>query len=302
MADYYHLAIAWDWEFDSDFVTMLEAQVQAQGLKSYSITHHNAHETTKALQKGGLQFGAFLDRAGDGDEKFPPLAKAIRKSSALFINHPDAIYDAIDKATMHLQFLTKGIDVPFSVIISPYAKKKEVELKLSDIAKLGWPFIMKPANTTGGGLGVILNAASLKDVIETRQHHKGDKYLLQERIVPLTIERRKGWFRVFWIFGTVLPCWWDDETHVYHIVTKQEIVQQRLRPLLTITKKIAEVCKLDFFSTEIAVTAEKRFVVVDYVNEICDMRLQSKALDGVPDLVASTICRKIAKHLKSTLR
>jgi len=302
MPDYYHLAIAWDWEYDTDFVAMLESQVQAQGLLSYSITHHNAQETIKAVQKSELQFGAFLDRAADGDEKFPPLAKAIRKTSTRLINHPDAIHDAIDKATMHLQFLTKGIDVPFSVIISPFAKKKEVELKLSDIAKLGWPFIMKPANTTGGGLGVILNAASLKDVIETRQHHKNDKYLLQERIVPLAINNRKAWFRVFSIFGTVIPCWWDDETHIYHIVTKQEVVGYRLRLLLTITKKIAEVCKLDFFSTEIAVTPERRFVVVDYVNEICDMRLQSRAVDGVPDTVALTICRKIAKHLKSTLR
>jgi len=75
-----------------------------------------------------------------------------------------------------------------------------------------------------------------------------------------------------------------------------------LRPLITITKKIYEVCKLDFFSTEIAVTANERFVVVDYVNDICDMRLQSKHVDGVPDLVVMEICRKIGRHLRSALR
>jgi hypothetical protein len=46
----------------------------------------------------------------------------------------------------------------------------------------------------------------------------------------------------------------------------------------------------------------ERCVVVDYVNDICDMRLQSAYIDGVPDLIVTEICRKIAKHLKITLR
>ncbi len=302
MTEYYHLAIAWDWEFDRDFVAMLEARIQSSRMYTYSISHHNVDETVKMLQKGELRFGAFLDRAGDGDEKFPPLAKYIKKTDTLFLNHPDHIQHAIDKATMHLEFIQKGIEVPFSVIISPYTKKKEVELRLSDIARLKWPFIIKPANTTGGGIGVVLNAATLKDVIETRQHHKNDKYLLQEKILPARLGARKGWFRVFCVFGSVIPCWWDDETHIYDIITRQEMKKHRLRTLLTITRIIHDVCKLDFFSTEIAVAEDGRFVAVDYVNDICDMRLQSKHRDGVPDVVADEICRKFSKHLRSVLR
>jgi hypothetical protein len=202
---------------------------------------------------------------------------------------------------MHLEFLTKGINVPFTIIISPYTKKKEVELKLSDIARLGRPFIIKPANTTGGGIGVILGAETLKDVIESRQRHKNDKYLLQEKISPIPLDGQKGWFRVFYSFDLVLPCWWDDETHVYRMITKDEVTTYGLRSLFTITRKIWEVCHLDFFSTEIAFTREGKFVVVDYVNDICDMRLQSLHFDGVPDLVVSEICRRIARHLRTVL-
>lgn len=299
---YYHLAIAWDWDLDSDFVATLESQIQAHRMLSYSVSHHNVHETVRYAQKGELRFGAFLDRAADGDEKFPPFARQMKKTSAYYINHPDYVHHAIDKATMHLEFVAKGIDVPFSVIISPHSKKKEVELRLSDIANLRWPFIIKPANTTGGGLGVVLNAASLKDVIDTRKHHKNDKYLLQEKITPAILKGRKGWFRVFCVFGSVIPCWWDDETHMYAILTKNNMTEFHLRPLLSITQKIHEVCKLDFFSTEIAFTEDGRFVTVDYVNDICDMRLQSKHLDGVPDLVVVEICKKIAKYLKQALR
>ena len=67
---------------------------------------------------------------------------------------------------------------------------------------------------------------------------------------------------------------------------------------VTTTKKIEGVCGLDFFSTEIAATSDRKFIAVDYVNEICDMRLASLYADGVPDLVVHEICRKIARHLK----
>jgi hypothetical protein len=301
MSEHFHLAVAWDWEYDREFLSLLESQIHAHRMLFYSISHHNSHETLRKLNKGELAFGAFLDRAADTDENFAPLSRALRKSTTLMINPPELTQHAVDKATMHLEFLTKGIEVPFTIIISPYTKKKEVELKLSDIARLGRPFIIKPANTTGGGIGVILGAETLKDVIESRQHHKNDKYLLQEKISPVPLDGQKGWFRVFYSFDLVLPCWWDDETHVYRMITKDEVTTYGLRSLFTITRKIWEVCHLDFFSTEIAFTREGKFVVVDYVNDVCDMRLQSQHPDGVPDLVVSGICRRIARHLRTEL-
>ena len=301
MPEHFDLAVAWDWEYDKEFIQLLESQMHAHELLFYSITHHNVDETLKKIQKDGLTFGAFLDRASDSDQKFEPLAKKIRKGSTLIINNPDALQHAKDKATMHLEFLTKGLEVPFTIIISPYSRKTEVELTLSDLANLGRPFIIKPANTTGGGTGVILGAESLKDVIESRQHHKNDKYLLQERIKPMMLDSQKAWYRIFYIFGLVLPCWWDDETHIFRTITENQMTDYGLQSLMTITNKIWEVCRLDFFSTEIAVTPDRKFVVVDYVNEICDMRPQSTHYDGVPDAVLIEICRHTARHLKTTV-
>ncbi|MBI4534837.1 MAG: hypothetical protein HY708_01075 [Ignavibacteriae bacterium] len=301
MTRHFHLAVAWDWEFDREFVEVLEFCLHAENLLFYSISHHNTLETLRKLQKEELSFGAFLDRASDADENFTALSRAIRNSDVLSINPPEVVQHAIDKATMHLEFLTKGLHVPFTIIISPYNKKREVELSLSDLARLGRPFIIKPANTTGGGVGVILGAETLKDVVDSRQHHKNDKYLLQEKIQPTFLNGQKGWFRVFYVFGLVIPCWWDDETHLYKTVTDSELMSLGLQQLIDITTKIWEVCRLDFFSTEIAATPKGKFVIVDYVNDICDMRLQSKHGDGIPDQVVLDICRQIAFHLKSRL-
>lgn len=296
-AELFQLAVAWDWELDRDFVDCLEREAISKGKTFYSISHHNIDETLARLKDGEIQFGSFLDRASDADAKFLPIVRWLQKSNTTSINPPEKLNAAIDKATMHLEFLSKGIDVPFTIIISPYNKRKELELSLSDLAHLGRPFIIKPANTTGGGTGVILGAETLKDVIETRQHHRNDKYLLQERVVPDYLGGTKAWFRVFSVFGTTIPCWWDDTTHIYRKLTDDERVEYNLSPLLSMTKKIFEVCGLEFFSTEIVRTKEGMFVAVDYVNEICDMRLQSQHPDGVPDEVVHQICRRIAEEV-----
>jgi glutathione synthase/RimK-type ligase-like ATP-grasp enzyme len=299
MDGHYTLAVAWDWVFDREFVTLLEKAVHDQGKTFFSITHHNVQEALHDVRSGSLTFGTFLDRASDTDERFRPLAHALAKQVARTINPHDRMHHAADKAIMHEEFLSRGIEVPYTLIISPFNRKREVELSLTDLAKLGRPFIIKPANTTGGGTGVILGAETLKDVIESRQHHKNDKYLLQEKIAPAELSSRPAWFRVFWVFGEVLKCWWNPKTHHYTVVTDEEMRAFSLVPLARMTSAIAEVCRLDFFSTEIAVTPEHRCVVVDYVNEICDMRLQSLHPDGVPDLIATKICEIIATNVPS---
>jgi hypothetical protein len=67
-----------------------------------------------------------------------------------------------------------------------------------------------------------------------------------------------------------------------------------LTPLRDITQRIASLCKLDWFSTEIALTLEE-FIVVDYVNDGIDTRIQSKAVDGVPDDVMREITGQLVE-------
>lgn len=291
----FSLGIAWNWEYDEDFIAGIEHKCSKRGLSTYRIVLRNLHDTIRRLQAGEIAFCAFLDRAAD-DESFAPIMKSLAKSPARIFNAFDHVEHAVDKATMHLEFITSGLQVPYTIIVSPYNKKKEIELSLSELAMLGRPFIIKPANTTGGGVGVVLGAESLKDVIETRQHHKNDKYLLQETVKPKYLEGNKAWFRVLYAFGEIIPCWWDDVTHIYRRVTIEEEQTFRIEALHDVMKTIQKVCKLDFFSSEIVLTGENKFVVVDYVNEVCDMRLQSKHKDGVPDDVVQRIQELIAEE------
>jgi len=289
MTDRIDIAVAWDWADDRDFISLIDGECRKRGIRMSALGPGDATGTASALKIGALSVGTFLDRAAPDEEPFAGLSSAMATSGARCLNPPDAVRRAADKATMHLEFLAHGIEVPFTIIISPYSRDRQVELSLEQLARLGRPFIIKPANTTGGGTGVITGAETLRDVVDSRKHHQDDKYLLQERVVPADLGGRRAWFRVFFVCGGIFACWWDDQTHIYSEVTEDEAGSFSLSPLVSITQSISTVCRLDFFSTEIAMTSDGRFLTVDYVNEICDMRLQSRHPDGVPDRLARAI-------------
>ncbi len=295
---HYELGIAWNWKYDEDFVRGLEHECAAVGVTTYRVESHNVKETLQLLRTKKISFGMYFDRASDDGEEFQLISNYVQKTEIPIINNYDAVEHAKDKATMHLELLSAGIHTPYTIIISPYNKKQEVEFTISELAALGRPFIIKPANTTGGGIGVVMGAETLKDIIKTRQHHKNDKYLLQETMYPVILDNKQAWFRIFYAFGEIILCWWDTQTHRHTIVTFEEEQKFALSPLRSILKKIQRVCKLDFFSSEIALVENGKFVAIDYVNEVCDMRLQSKHFDGVPDDVVLTIQQKLAVFVK----
>ena len=293
----YTLAIAWNWEFDQDFITGIERECAMKGLSTYRIDPQNLQQMLKEIQSGEVAFRAFFDRASDADTGFLPLIRIMESAGVYYINPFHRVVLAVDKATMHLELITHGIHVPYTVILAPYNRTVEFEINAIGFERIGRPFVIKPANTTGGGTGVVLNARTLDDVARTRQDHKDDKYLLQEVIVPKQLDGKRAWFRCYCVFNKIIPCWWDDVTHMYTELLPEEETRFGLEGLRTTMRVIQEICKLDFFSSEIALTEDGRFVVVDYVNEVCDMRLKSKYANGAPDTIVHTIEGLIAKQV-----
>ncbi len=304
-AQIYDLAVAWNWEYDLGFIDYVRKAAYRDDISVLEIRNENVEEIYDLLCKDRIRFRYFLDRASDEDEMFQPLALYILeqfRSGGTTAPHPINPYDlqaiAADKATMHLEFLSHNINVPYTIIILPYNHKNEIGLSLSELAKLGRPFIIKPANTTGGGLGVVIGAETLKEVIDARQSNKNDKYLLQETITPTIFAERRAWFRVFYAFGDIIPSWWNDITHIYSPMSEEEEKRLGLGQLRTITDRIHTICQLEFFSTELAFTADGGCIAVDYVNELCDMRLQSEIPDGVPDIIVQRIIARMMECVK----
>lgn len=292
----YDLCLAWNWEYDRDFVRLLEAACMRMGLAFLSVTNENLDSTFAEFSGNGISFAAFLDRASESDPRFQPLVDRVRRRHVFRINPHELAAWSADKATMHLEFVNRRLDTPYTILLSP--SSEQPGLPPLDLSPLGGRFAIKPASM-GGGEGVVLEASSLDQVISVRCQYPQEKYLLQAQITPQVLDDRPAWFRVLVCDGAVYPCWWDQRTHVYTPVKAEERFRFRLHGLYEVSRRIAQVCRLDLFSTEIALAMDGRFLVVDYVNDPVDLRLQSKAMDGVPDAFVESIAWRLVRLAQS---
>ncbi len=295
----YSLCLAWNWEYDVDFVGLLEAACSARGLSLLQATPATLPGILEALTKRETAFRALLDRASEADPHFLRLVEWTTVHHVRQINPHDKVVHAINKASMHLEFITAGLHTPYTIILPPH--QESPHLGFLDLSPLGESFIAKPAHG-GGGEGVVFEVSSLDQVFAARQGFPHDYYLLQAHILPAEAAGRRAWFRVLYCGGEVYPFWWDRETPVYIPVREDEEREFGLASLTEITLLIARICGLDLFSTEIALTVGGLFVVVDYVNNPIDLRLQSATFDGVPDATVRDIAETLANLVSSICR
>ena len=297
----YHLAIALDWEYDQDFVKLLEQAAQKRGLSTYVTWPKNLDETIYYLKHDKISFRFYYDRASDTSADFLTLHKLmLQKNIPVFDNLIKQKW-AADKANMQFKFREEGISMPFTLILPPWREQPHIYIPEDDLNRLGAPFVIKPASTTGGGIGVVKNARSLKDILEVRQTFADERYLVQKKIIPREQDGRRFWFRGFYTSGLIQLTWWNDLTYSYHLCTRQEIERYDLLPLFDVVRRVARACGLNFFSTEITIDAAGELISIDYVNEVCDMRLGSKFFDGVPDEIVKKIAGRIVDHVAEKL-
>jgi len=289
---HYDLCLAWNWEYDRDFVNLLEAACERVGLTFFSVTTENLDSSLAGLSNREISYGAFLDRASESDPRFQPLVDQALHPQIFRINPQELTSWSADKATMHLEFVSRRLETPYTILLSPSIEQPG--LPLLDLSPLGGRFAIKPASL-GGGEGVVLEATSLEQVLSVRQQYPHEKYLLQAQVTPRVMDGRPAWFRLLVCDGAVYPSWWDQSTHVYTRVTAEQRFRFGLRSLYEVSRRIARICRLDLFSTEIALTTDGCFMVVDYVNDPVDLRLQSKASDGVPDAFVENIAGRLAR-------
>lgn len=288
----FDLCMAWNWEYDAGFVRILEAACLQHRLTLHQVTPENLTEAVAGLSSGEFRFVTLFDRASDSDERFQVLVDWGHANGSSCINPQQKTRWAADKATMHLELINSGLDTPYTLLLAPHILQPD--LHSLDLGPLGGSFAIKPAGT-GGGVGVVLEACTIQQVEESRLQHPDEKYLLQAHVTPRLLEGRPAWFRVLVCDGAVYPNWWDTRTHIYTRVNAEEKSRFSLRPLYEIAHRIAKISGLDLFSTEIALTEAGQFLVVDYVNDPVDLRLQSDAEDGVPNAIVENIAGRLIR-------
>ena len=287
----YDLCLTWNWEYDADFVKLLNVACQSHGLSLLQINPENLLHRMQSISNKEIVFRVFFDRASDADTRFIPVVQWACNHVGHHINFHKLACRAWDKVAMH-QVISVSMDTPRTITLPSY--DQQPLLPEIDLSSLGESFTIKPAYG-GGGDGVINEATTLSQVFSARQEFPTQGYLLQAHVIPARLGSRMAWFRVIYCAGKVYPCWWDSDTHIYTHVTPNAEACYNLGSLGTITSSIATLCGLTLFSTEIAITSDGRFVIVDYVNDPIDLRLQSKASDGVPDNIVKDITERLVE-------
>jgi hypothetical protein len=285
----YDLCVAWDWEHDAGFAFLLERECARRGVSILQVTPENLAEVVDLLEGERAAFRTFFDRASDTNTGFVPVVEWAHGHAARHINHFRFARKARNKAEMH-EAVFGRVRTPPTIVLPPCAEQPS--LPGMDLSPLGGCFTVKPAGG-GGGVGVINGVTSVDEVLAARREFPSQRYLVQTYISPARLDSREAWFRVIYCAGKVYPCWWDVRTHEYSAVAREEEERYGLGILRGMAFSLASVSGLELFSTEIALTAEGGFVVIDYVNDPLDLRLRSDTPDGVPD----DIVRDIAETL-----
>jgi hypothetical protein len=297
----YDFGLAWRDKKTEPFVEWLQRECRSRKMSFIWCHDENIRKVVKDLQNGKLKIGFLLDTEATYSDSKDPYAKLcykVKDTGGKVVDDPDDAKLSIDKSVMHYKLREAGIHVPYTVVIRNWEPDK-FELSQNEKQKLGKSFIIKPA-LGYAQQGVIKNAKwDIKEIAKARKFDKGDNFLLQKKIEPTSLGPRKAWFRIFYLFGEVIPCWWEPDTRAYEHVKMKDFIQLELMPLINTVLEIARISNMEWFSTEIALRINKKgeriFVAIDYVNDQCDMTVKSQKPDGVPDDIVDHIAKRFVR-------
>jgi len=301
MPVYYDIALATTHQYFSSRVMEFCAEFD---LSFYLVEPIWVADYLSKVQEGEIKTRVYIDFGSDHLEPnnlYFALAEEVKKSGAYMIDDPDHVATVAHKGLFHQVLLENEIAVPETVIVQR-ADLNSFRLNDDIKAYVGVPFVVKPG-WGGGRWGVVLDGRSEEDLYKSaREADFSDSFLIQKKIVPKPMDGRVGWFRVFHIFEETIICWWDPQTGQYQLVTPLEKRTYDLRPLEKIADDIARLSQINFFSTEIALTCDNRFLVIDYLNTGCDMHAKSFWPTGPPDEVVRHIAWNLVDHAMAIAR
>jgi hypothetical protein len=288
----YDFGIIWCASKDEKFITWLKRECSWKSFDFLLINNENAQNIINKLSEEKIKIDFLFDDEADYNnpkDLFAKICYLVKDSGGYVLCDPDDAKASSNKAITHYDLAKSKVPVPHTQIVRNWQPDTFV-LSKEDIKKLGIPFIIKPAHGFGQK-GVIKDSnGSLESIRQARDYSRGDDFLLQKKITPIVIDNKKAWFRVYYFFGEIIPCWWDTDTGRYLHVSLREMYRYKLLPLARITSEIARITNMEFFTTEIAITKNKskiEYLAIDYVNdqpELC-VRTHLNREGPVPEVV-----------------
>ena len=302
------------------------------GLSCLLIHNGIASEVIQRLSSGRLSIGYHLDYFAlwhVSDDPLARLAFAVQDAGGRPVNPPARSRTFTDKASAHAELLRHGLGVPATVLLRPWSGDRPLTVAERRQLRLDEPgarLYLKPANGfSGRGIVRVEDVRPENLAVQlaaARQFDRQDTYLIQRevRFPWLPCEdgtSRPAYWRILSYLGELTVFWWSPwesahpERPSYRAVTETELHRHRLQPLLAYAQELDHLSGLDWFSTELCLSdgpemsrftitgadgRERPVLAIDYLNDQCDVDVQSRWQGAPPDAyvyyLRGTICSR----------
>ena len=313
------------------FERWLATEAKALGLSCALIHDGAVREVICRLSAGEMTVGFHLDYHAlwhRSDDLYARLAEAVQDSGGRPVNAPARSRLFTDKAAAHAELLRHGLGVPPTIVFRPAAAERSLTAGERCSLRLEEPnarLYVKPANGYGGkGVTCVPGAdadAFVRALAASRQHDRQDTYLVQREVRPPLVRsddglERPAYWRILGCLGDLIPFWWrpfdrSSGQPSYCRVSPEEIRRMRLQPVLEYARALADLSGLQWFSTELSLSdgsepsryqvtgadgRDRPVVAIDYLNDQCDVDVQSRWPGAPPDDVVRHVARRFARE------
>jgi hypothetical protein len=271
------------------------------GLSVLPVNMSNVDRAMADIQRGWLRPFVYLDLASTTVPRFNDLLVTAARHGVYVIDHPDGLTDWTFKANSHQRLALAGLPVPPSVILPKSSPDRE--LTPDERAQIGERCVLKPSAGFGNKGVVVGVEPSAANISKARDFDRNDDWLVQRMISWTRLGDRPAYLRGYHLLGHRTLMWWcrQDDTDCYDLLPWDDLWTYNLLPAVDLIDRVAAASGLDFFSSEIAITSAdphdpNRFVLIDYINDQCDMDPEARAgTSAIPQPWIKWVCARLAE-------
>ena len=286
---------------NAPLVRLFKEAMGRLGLSFLLVNEHNIESVTRDVSRGWLRPLVYLDLASAIDRRFWTLLEAADRQGIYTVGKLSALPTWTIKASAQPLLEAAGLPLPPTVIFRKTDPDRD--LTPDELARIGEKCVVKPSfgvSGKGAVVGVPSTAAAIR---QARNYNRQDDWLVQKMIRWTRCGDRPAYLRAYNIFGHRSLMWWarDDGREWYDLLTWEDLHKYDLLPVVGLIDRLAEVTGMDFFSSEVAITAHTgpdRFVLIDYVNDQCDLDTEDGPNKrGIPEPWVAWVCAKCAEFV-----
>jgi glutathione synthase/RimK-type ligase-like ATP-grasp enzyme len=280
---------------NSKLLQIMHQAMAARGLSCLLVNHASVERTIASVRKGRLRPLVYLDLCSRPGDAFYGLLETLSARGATTFCNPNTIGMTL-KVNSHLALERAGLPLPPTVILK--RTDPDRELTSEELARVGDRVVIKPSFGVAGE-GVVVGVSPTREQIAKARDFKRDEdWLIQRMITWTKFGDRQAYLRGYNVLGHRSLMWWSNDRG-YHPLTWNDLRKYDLLGAVYLVDRIAAVTGVEYFSSEIAITAESgkdRFCLIDQVNDQSDIDLQAQPDRSPPEAWVRWVCGVFAEY------